>query len=130
MSGVYQLPKEISAGAFVRYQQGYPYVLFGSISDSSFSAFDGQARLLLLEPIGSRRYDNLFTLDLNVQKVFDVGNYGRITLAADLFNATNTNTVNQRNRRLSSSQLTPAGFNAIAENISPRALRLGIKYSF
>jgi len=130
MSGVYQLPRQFSAGAFVRYQQGYPYVLFGSISDGSFSAFDGFARLLLLEPIGSRRYDNVFTLDLNVQKVIDTGSYGRLTLAADLFNVTNANTINQRNRRLSGSQLTPTGFNAVAENLSPRALRLGIKYSF
>ena len=48
-----------------------------------------------------------------------------LTLAADLFNVTNTNTVVQRNRLIDS-----ATFNAIQENISPRALRFGVRYSF
>ena len=125
MSGVYQFPAEISVGAFGRYQQGYPYVLFGQVDDGSFSAFDGSARVILLEPIGDRRYDNTFTLDLNVQKVFSFGNAGRLTLAADLFNVTNNNSVVQRNRLANSST-----FNVIQENISPRALRFGVRYSF
>jgi hypothetical protein len=125
VSGVYQFPAEISVGAFARYQQGYPYVIFGQVGDESFVAFDGSARLLLLEPIGDRRYDNIFTLDLNVQKVLSFGNAGRLTLAADLFNVTNNNAVVQRNRLANSST-----FNVIQENISPRALRFGVRYSF
>jgi hypothetical protein len=125
LSGVYQLPAEFSVGAFARYQQGYPYVLIGQTTDQSFSAFDGTFRTLLLEPVGDRRYDNIFTLDLNVQKVFNFGNAGRMTLMADLFNVTNNNAVVQRNRLANS-----ASFNVIQENISPRALRFGIRYSF
>jgi hypothetical protein len=125
MSGVYQLPAEFSVGAFMRYQQGYPYVLIGQTTDTSFSAFDGSFRTLIVEPIGSRRYDNIFTLDLNVQKVLNFGNAGRLTLMADLFNVTNNNAVVQRNRLINSSS-----FNVIQENISPRALRFGVRYSF
>ena len=125
MSGVYQFPAEISVGAFARYQQGYPYVLIGQLDDESFAAFDGSVRTILLEPVGDRRYDNTFTLDLNVQKVLNLGNAGRITLAADLFNVTNNNSVVQRNRLIDSGT-----FNAIQENISPRALRFGVRYSF
>jgi hypothetical protein len=125
MSGVYQFPAEISVGAFARYQQGYPYVLLGQVDDTSFVPFDGFTRLILLEPVGERRYDNIFTLDLNFQKVFSFGTAGRLTLAADLFNVTNTNTVIQRNRLANS-----ATFNVIQENISPRALRFGVRYSF
>ena len=77
LSGVYQLPAEFSVGAFARYQQGYPYVFIGQTTDQSFSAFDGTFRTLLLEPVGDRRYDNIFTLDLNVQKVLNFGNAGR-----------------------------------------------------
>ena len=80
---------------------------------------------MLLEPVGDSRYDNIFTLDLNFQKVFNFGTAGRLTLAADLFNVTNTNTVVQRNRLI----ISPT-FNAIQENISPRALRFGVRYSF
>ena len=125
LSGVYQLPWELSVGAFARYQQGYPYVLIGQTTDESFSAFDGALRTILLEPVGDRRYDNIFTLDLNFQKVLNLGTGGRLTLAADLFNVTNTNAVVQRNRLANSST-----FNQIQENISPRALRFGVRYSF
>jgi len=125
VSGVYQLPKEFSVGAFARYQQGYPYVLIGQIDDDSFTAFDGALRTVLLEPVGSRRYDNIFTLDLNVQKVLTFGNAGRMTLSADLFNVTNNNAVVQRQRLAIS-----GAFNQIQENISPIALRFGVRYSF
>jgi hypothetical protein len=124
-SGIYQFPWDISTGAFVRYQQGFPQPLFAQISSGNLLNFYGDARLILLEPIGDRRYDNIFTLDLNVQKVFELSNYGRVTLAVDVFNVTNSNTVVQRQRRV-----TTASFNALQENLSPRAVRFGFKYSF
>jgi hypothetical protein len=126
-SGVYQLPWEMSLGAFMRYQQGFPFPLFGQVGTGLNLAnfYNGQGRLILLEPIGARRYDNIFTLDLNVQKAFELSNYGRITFAVDMFNITNSNTVVQRQRRV-----TTATFNALQENLSPRAVRLGVKYSF
>jgi hypothetical protein len=125
MSGVYQFPHDLSAGAFVRYQQGYPQVLFASVPNGNLFAYYAQSRLIPLEPIGSLRYNNIFTLDLNVQKVFELQNYGRITLAMDVFNVTNTNTVIQRERRINSST-----FDVLQENLSPRAFRFGFKYSF
>jgi hypothetical protein len=126
LSGVYQFPWDFSVGAFARYQQGYPFVLFGTISDSSLSAALGTSRhLTLVEECGSRRFDNIFTLDLQFEKGFDFGNYGRLSLSANLFNVTNTNTVIRRNRSVSSSTL-----NRIDELISPRALRIGARYSF
>jgi hypothetical protein len=124
-SGIYQAPWDISLGAFVRYQQGFPQPLFAQVPAGNLSAFYAAGRLLLLEPLGDQRYDNIFTLDFNVQKVFDFGNAGRFTFAVDVFNVTNENTVVQRERRT-----TTATFNALQENLSPRAVRLGFKYSF
>jgi Carboxypeptidase regulatory-like domain len=125
-SGVYQLPWELSVGAFARYQQGYPYVIFGTVTDTSLSGYYGTStRRLLVEPIGERRYDNLFTMDVNVQKMFDINSAGRITVSAGLFNLFNANTVVQRNRSIVSDT-----FNDIQETISGRALRLGLQYSF
>jgi hypothetical protein len=126
LSGVYQFPWDISAGAFARYQQGYPYVLFGRINDPSLNnALGTSNHLFLVEPFGSRRFDNIFTLDLQMEKGFDFGSYGRLALSANLFNVTNTNAIIRRQRRLGANT-----FNRIEENISPRALRLGIRYSF
>ncbi len=126
-SGIYQLPWEMSVGAFVRYQQGFPQPLFGQVTTgTNLSQFyAGSGRLLLLQPLGDQRYDNIFTLDFNVQKVFELSDYGRITLAADFFNVTNENTVVQRERRV-----TTRSFNTLLENLSPRAVRLGFKYSY
>ncbi len=124
-SGIYQLPWDMSLGTFIRYQQGFPQPLFAQVAAGNLANFYGVGRLILLEPIGSRRYDNIFTLDFNVQKVFQLSNYGRVTLALDVFNVTNENTVVQRQRRT-----TTATFNDLQENLSPRAVRLGFKYSF
>lgn len=126
LSGVYQFPGDFSVGAFARYQQGYPYVLFASVSDSTLNAALGTSRhLVLVEPFGSRRFENIFSLDLQFEKGFDFGQYGRLALSANLFNVTNTNTVIRRTRTVTTSSL-----NRIDELISPRALRIGARYSF
>ena len=126
LSGVYQFPWDISVGAFARYQQGYPYVLFATISDSSLvSGIGTSSHLIMVEPFGSRRFDNIFSLDLQFEKGIDFGQYGRLAVSANLFNVTNTNTVIRRTRAVTSSSL-----NRIDELISPRALRIGARYSF
>jgi hypothetical protein len=101
-------------------------VLFGRVNDPTLNdALATSFHLFLVEPFGSRRYDDIFTLDLQFEKGFDIGSYGRLNLTANLFNVTNTNTIIRRQRRVNAST-----FNSIEENISPRALRLGIRYSF
>jgi hypothetical protein len=120
------LPWDISVGAFARYQQGYPYVIFGAVTDPSLLGVLGTStHRILVEPFGDRRFDNTFTLDLQFEKGMDLGNYGRLALLANLFNVTNSNAVVRRVRSVAA-----ANFNTIEENISPRALRLGIRYSF
>jgi hypothetical protein len=126
VSGVYQFPYDISVGAFARYQQGYPYVLWGRINDPGlFGALGTGVSRFLVEPFGSRRFDNIFTMDLQVEKALDFGQYGRLNLSANFFNVTNSNTVIRRQRDVSATSL-----NAISELISPMAVRLGVRYSF
>ncbi len=126
LSGVYQFPWDISVGAYGRYQQGYPYVLFATIRDDSLASSLGTTNhLILVEPFGSRRFENIFTLDLQFEKGIDFGNYGRLAVSANLFNVTNTDTVIRRTRSVTTTTL-----NRIDELISPRALRLGVRYSF
>jgi|GEM_PF-6277707 len=126
LSGIYQLPWDLNVGGSLKYRQGYPYVLVGRVPDPSFVAYYGTAlHLILLEPYGSRRYDNLFMLDLQFEKAFDVGEFGRIALSASVFNVTNENTVLYRNNVLKTST-----FNQIQEHLVPRIWRLGIRYSF
>ncbi|MCI0444493.1 hypothetical protein L0152_14955, partial [bacterium] len=99
---------------------------FGSFGDSAIqSSFNTSTHRILVEPFGSRRFDNIFTLDLQFEKGIEFGSYGRLALSANLFNVTNTNSVIRRNRSVISTT-----FNAIDELISPRALRFGARYSF
>jgi len=69
--------------------------------------------LFLVEPFGSRRFDNIFSLDLQFEKGIDFGNFGRLALSANLFNVTNTNTVIRRQRRVGAST-----FNKIVKSLS------------
>ena len=126
LSGVYQFPWDISLGAFGRYQQGYPFVVMATVRDTSQLASLGtSSHLIMVEPFGDRRFENVFTLDLQFEKGIDFGNYGRLALSANLFNVTNTNTIIRRTRAVTSVNL-----NRIDELISPRALRIGARYSF
>jgi hypothetical protein len=60
-------------------------------------------------------------MDLQVEKAFDFQQYGRLSVSANFFNVTNTNTVIRRTRHTSS-------FNRIEENIFPRC-PAGVRYS-
>jgi hypothetical protein len=126
VGGVYQLPWNLSVGGSLKYRQGYPYVLIGRVLDPSFSAYFGTAwHLLLVEPYGSRRYDNVFMLDLQFEKSLDMAQAGQLALLASVFNVTNENTVIQRQNLL-----TTSTFNRIEEHLVPRIWRLGLRYSF
>jgi hypothetical protein len=127
VGGTYLFPKDISAGCFVRFQQGYPYVLMTALPGTTFDKLYGITGpvLSLVEPLGSRRYENVFTLDLKLDKAWDLGSYGRLNTTIDLFNVTNSNAVLRRNRDILSMT-----FNSIQEVNLPRLIRFGIRYSF
>jgi hypothetical protein len=124
-SGVYLLPWDASVGTFIRYQQGYPLVLFAQINDNSLQAFYGvAAHNILVEPIGSRRYDNIFTADFQIQKSFDFV-HGKITGIFTIFNLTNAHTVFNRGRFI-----TRSNFNQVVAQLDERSYRFGLRYSF
>lgn len=126
MSGVYAFPGNVSAGAFVRYLQGYPYVLFAEIPDDKLINFNGIGQhRFLVEPIGSRRYDNIFTVDFQVQRTFTLGKYGNLTGLLTIFNLTNKDTVTSRANRVGSSRL-----NEVTQRLEARSYRFAIRYGF
>ena len=126
LSGVYLLPWNISTGAFIRYQQGYPMVLFGNFFDNTLQAFNNStSHIILVEPLGSRRYDNIFTVDFQIQKSFGFGEKGRISGILTVFNLTNTQTVTGRFNFVSA-----ANFNDVFTTLDERSYRFGLRYSF
>ncbi len=123
-SGHYEFPAEFTIGAAFKYQQGFPRLIFGTVQDLSMAAFYGTGvRRILLEPIGNRRYDNLFAWDLSVQKPFDLGRAGTLTPFMEILNITNSGTILQRENRASTET-----FNEIQRNLLPRIIRFGIRY--
>jgi hypothetical protein len=81
-------------------------------------------RALALPTIDQVRYPNLFDLDLRLAKTIKF-NRVNLLLSGDLFNVLNSGTILQRNRNLGSSV-----FNTVNEIISPRILRIGVKFQF
>jgi hypothetical protein len=101
-------------------------VISGSVPDDSlFDFYQTSNHRFFVEPFGSRRLDNKFTLDLRVEKGIKMGIYGRITATVDFFNVTNENAVLRRNQNL-----TASNFYQIQEVISPRTMRFGLRFSY
>ncbi len=81
-----------------------------------------------------QKSDNIFTLDLKVDKEFRLGDYGRFDLILEIFNLTNSNPVIRRATFLGGIvdgvYVPNPNLNRIQQFLSPRVLRLGLRYSF
>ena len=85
---------------------------------------DSSRRVLVSPDLDSIRYDDLWNLDLRVARSFMIGRRST-QFIADLFNVMNANTVLVRNRNIDS-----PSFGRIAQNLSPRILRFGVRVGF
>jgi hypothetical protein len=120
LTGQYQVmpdrPWGFNIGSAFNFRQGYPSPTFVTVSGA-----DGTSRAVqLTSKIDSKRNDNVYTIDMRLDKQFEMGPV-RLGVGADIFNLLNNNTVLQRNRSANSTS-----FNFIQETISPRAFRLGV----
>jgi hypothetical protein len=119
-NGVYLLPYDIELGANVFGRQGYPLPIYRSAA----LGLDGSWRVLVTEEMDTIRLDNLWNTDLRVSKKFALQRMS-MQVMADLFNVFNANTEMVRNRNVSSTT-----YYALAQNLSPRIVRFGMKVSF
>jgi hypothetical protein len=143
VTGLYQLPWDFSVGASLTGRQGYPEALRVNASDMCFSgsatcnADISTEKSLVLEPIGDRRFPNVYELDLRAAKDFRFMNRVGLTISADLFNVPNQRTVLQRGTNFSAvadPTVTPVvvtgGAGRITELQSPRVWRFGARFTF
>ena len=119
-NGFYQLGRGFDLGANLFARQGYvnPYIFQVSAGG------DGSVRALAVDALDDVRNPNLFDLDLRLAKNIRMQRTN-LVLAADVFNVLNAGTTLQHNRNVQS-----PGFNTISEIISPRILRVGVKFQF
>jgi hypothetical protein len=119
-NGMYQAPLGIDLSANVFGRQGYPFPLFRT---QALGADTGLS-VLVTPAIDTFRYDNVWDTDLRVARTFRI-RATSVRVIGDVFNVTNANTVLIRNNNILST-----AFNTIAQNESPRILRLGLVVSF
>jgi hypothetical protein len=119
-NALYILPYEIELGASLFGREGYPYPVYRDV----LLGRDASRRVLVSPDLDSIRYDDLWNLDLRVARSFRVGG-ASTEFIADLFNVFNANTVLVRNRNIDSPT-----FGRIAQNLSPRIIRFGVRVRF
>jgi hypothetical protein len=130
ITGVYVAPWDINLGANFNARQGYPAVLRDAVT-----GLKGGTSNVILDPVGAKRFDNVYELDLRLAKDFRIMNRLGLTVSGDLFNAPNKRTVLQRETLILSTTASgvkssrAAGWR-ITELQSPRAWRLGLRVSY
>ena len=73
LDGMYQLPYGINIAGKFNGRQGYPWI--ETFRTDNRAGDLGRAEVLLQPEIGSKRLDNLWYMDIRVEKAFDFGRY-------------------------------------------------------
>jgi len=119
-SGSYDLPWGFYLGAFFNYRSGYPNQRYFNTSTTLLN----QGRISVqTQKVGDSRYPDLIMFDLRLSKVFDIGKYGKLEVMFDGFNLFNAYTTFGWNNQSGST------FHSITSILSPRILRLGVKWA-
>ncbi|MGH9203822.1 MAG: hypothetical protein ACRD2A_21555, partial [Vicinamibacterales bacterium] len=121
LSGLYQLPWDVSVGGTLNARQGFPFI--PNVLSPSRTGALGTIHVMV-EPYAAHRYDSLVLVDLKAEKRFNLGRFN-VTGSVDVFNAMNTNTVLNRVTTQNS-----AIANQVVEITGPRVVRFGARFSF
>jgi hypothetical protein len=117
LNGRVQLPYAIDLAANYLGRQGFPFPQ--SVLSPNRANGAGQIQVHL-DPLGENRYDALHTVDLRASRNFS---FRTVTIipALDVFNLTNTNTVQAMNRNQAA-----ANANQVSGILPPRVARFGV----
>jgi hypothetical protein len=75
--------------------------------------------------VGDNRYGTYQMLDLRLEKMFQIGNIGRLFVSLDGFNVLNSDYVLTKQTSMSS-----ARFDLPTSILNPRVFRLGLRFDF
>jgi hypothetical protein len=128
LTGVYQLPWQVSVGAAVNGREGYvvPYrITFRDRKEGT------QKNMLVSQEFDDNRLPNIHNLDLRLAKDIPLMNRTTLNLSIDVFNVLNSHTVLDRNNLLDvGADGTLPVYNHIATLMSPRIVRFGARIKF
>jgi hypothetical protein len=120
-NALYQLPAGFELAASLLGRQGYTRPLVFRLGAGG----DGNVRVLATPNIDDNRYDPVWDFDFRLAKNLKVGGDHSLNISLDLFNAFNNNVTLAAGRQINSGTL-----GAINEVLSPRILRVGLRYQF
>jgi hypothetical protein len=122
LAGLYSLPwQDINLSGTLNTREGFP---FNPTVQSPVRRGVGTRANVLIEPVGTRRLDNFYQLDLAASKAFRIDRV-RATADVAVFNALNRNTVLAR-----AGNFSAATANNVTEILAPRVVRFGIRLRF
>jgi hypothetical protein len=122
MAGAASLPLwDVGVSAVYQARQGVPFMQAVQTRNRANSA--GQA-MVLLDRVGAVRLPAVQSLDLQLDKELRVGRV-RFTVAADVFNVANANTILRRQRKQNA-----ANANQVTTILPPRVIRFGVRMTW
>jgi len=128
LTGVYQLPWQVSVGAALNGREGYLIPYRVSFRDRREGT---QKNLLVSSNFDDSRLPNITNLDLRLAKDFSLAHKAALNISIDAFNVLNTHTVLDRNTLLDvGADGTNPLYNHISTLMSPRILRFGARIKF
>jgi len=139
--GLYQLPYGFNISGTILARPGYIQREYFRIVDYRLPNPKSNSANLEMTPFGSQRLPNSLLINIRLEKMFRLGETGRIYLMADAFNLLNNATVNRRERKYhgtyyiypdeSQNRFVPnIHFNKINEILNPRVIRFGLRFQF
>ncbi|HEX4348392.1 MAG TPA: carboxypeptidase regulatory-like domain-containing protein [Vicinamibacterales bacterium] len=128
LDGMYEAPYGIELAGNIYGRQGYPFPIAASATlgkSPAQDAFTSSSLVLVSPAIDTFRYPNVWDTDARVAKTFKLNT---ITVRAmfDVFNLLNANTALVRSNVITS----PATFQTLTVNMTPRVARLGLTIGF
>ena len=125
LSGTYEAPFGFRLSPLVRHQAGANFARQISVGAGSATAagaiFSGTINV---EPLNSNRHDNITVVDVRLDRGFALGRGVRVRALFDLFNITNSNSVETRTITTGTAFLRPTAV------LAPRTARIGARVSF
>ncbi len=124
LGALFQLPLDFNLGATLVAREGYIFPSAYRVVRTS----NGWGRTITVytHKFGELRLPAFWMLNLRLEKVFNLGEYGRLYLTIDGFNVTNNDIELGWYNRADNAEL----YKKITELLSPRIFRLGVRYEF
>jgi hypothetical protein len=125
IGALYQLPWDINLSGTLIARQGYILPLIARDYDLEKEILSYAPPEVLIEKFGSNRLENMYLVNIRVEKLIDLKDKGRLYVSLDGFNLTNSGIALAKERDKNSDN-----FGQTLQIMSPRLFRIGLRYEF